>query len=79
MMHNWYLCDLWKCDVWYLSESPGILPPHEVELHWHGEQQGSQVGHGEVEQVDVGGGPHVLVSHDHKTSRQISHKSQNKK
>ena len=43
----------------HLSEGPGVLPPHEVQLAGHREQQRGQVRHREVEQVDVGRGPHV--------------------
>ena len=43
----------------YLSKGPGVLPPHEVQLAGHREQQRGQVRHREVEQVDVGSGSHV--------------------
>ena len=44
-------------DLADLSECPGVLAPHEVQLYRHGKQEGGQVRHGQVEQVDVGGGP----------------------
>ena len=62
--HSYFTTDLSKC--------PGVLAPHEVQLYRHGEQQGQQVRHGQVEQVDVGGGPHVLVPQDHDTGRQVT-------
>ena len=44
-----------------LSICPWVLPPHGVELCRHGQHQGGQVSQGQVEQVDVGGRPHVPV------------------
>ena len=63
----------------HLSQSPGVLPPHEVELHRHGEHEGGQVGHRQVEQVDVGGGPHVLVPHDDQAGGQVTENTQQEK
>ena len=51
-----------------LSEDPGILSPHVVQLTRHAQQQGEDVRHGQVGEVDVGGGPHGLVVYDHETS-----------
>ena len=56
----------------YLPKSPWVLSPHEVELTSHGKQKSSQVSHRKVEEVDVGGRPHVLIFYNDQTSCHIS-------
>ena len=63
----------------YLAQGPGVLPPHEVELHRHGEHQRGQVRHRQVEEVDVGGGPHVLVRHDDEAGCEVTEDPQQEK
>ena len=65
--------------LYYLAQSPGILPPHKVELHRHGEHQRGQVSHRQVEEVDVGGGSHVLVLHDDETGGEVTEDPQQEK
>ena len=62
-----------------LSKCPGVLSPHEEQLAGHGEQEGGQVCHGQVEQVDVGGGPHVLILQDHQAGGYVTKDPQQEK
>ena len=60
----------------HLPKGPWVLAPHEVELRRHGQQQGAKVDEGEVEEVDVGGRPHVLVLDDHQAGGQVAQDTQ---
>ena len=40
------------------------------------DDESGDVGDGEVEQVDVGGGPHVLVVQDDEAGGQVAHHAQ---
>ena len=40
-----------------LPEGPGVLAPDVIEFVWHGQEEGGQVGEGDVDQVLVGGSP----------------------
>ena len=55
-----------------LPKCPRILPPHEVELSRHDKQKSGEVGQRQVEQVDVGGGPHVLVLDDYQAGGEVT-------
>ena len=74
------VCPRRKERLWYiwrhLAECPGILSPHQIELGWHSKDQGAQVGEGQVEEVDVGGRPHVLVLDDHQAGGQVAQDTQ---
>ena len=74
------MCPTQKERLWYISrylaEGPGILSPHQIELGWHGKDQGAQVHEGQVEEVDVGGRPHVLVLDDHQAGGQVAQHTQ---
>ena len=61
----------------YLSKRPRILFPHKVQFNRHGKQQGGKVGNSQVEQVDVGGGPHILIPHDHEARCKVSEHTKN--
>ena len=60
----------------HLAKSPWILSPHEIELRWHGKNESAQVGEGEVEEVDVGGRPHVLILDDHQAGGKVAQHTQ---
>ena len=68
--------DFGKFECWHLAKSPRILSPHEIKLSWHGENEGAEVGEGQVEEVDVGGRPHVLVLDDHQAGGQVAQDTQ---
>ena len=73
------MCNLLSDGVWNdLPKCPRILAPHKIELCGHGEDQGAQVQDGQVEEVDVGGRPHVLVLDDHQACGQVAQHTQHK-
>ncbi len=47
-----------------------------VPLKWLTNDKGGDVGNGEIEEVDVGGGPHVLVVQDDEAGGQVPHHTQ---
>lgn len=56
-----------------LPEQEGVVTPQFIELQRHAENGHQQVGHGQTEQVEVGGCAHDWVACDHSAGKRVPH------